>query len=177
MITELYTDRLCLRQMQAADSSSLLTIWSDPDVTRFMNISPFTSEEQVVAMITYLDELAQTNQAIRYTMVDLESREVIGSCGYNELDFEHGKVEIGYDIAKPCWGRGYAVEAVSCLVEHAFRELNLHRIEARVEPANLNSIKVLQKLHFTYEGTLRQCERSKGSFNDLQMYSRLSTDV
>ncbi|MEC2715766.1 GNAT family protein, partial [Bacillus cereus] len=48
--------------------------------------------------------------------------------------------------------------------------------EAKVEPENLNSIKVLQKLQFTFEGTLRKSEISAGKLIDLNIYSKLITD-
>ncbi len=176
MITELYSERLYLRKMEIKDSKSLFKIWSDPDVTKFMNIENFKSEHQAVEIITYLDQLANENKVIRYSIIELESNEIIGSCGYNSVDFENDKAEIGYDIAKHYWGKGYAPEAISALLQYAFHSLNLNRIEAKVEPENLNSIKVLEKLHFTFEGTLRKSEKSKGRYIDLNIYSKLKTD-
>ncbi|OAB40838.1 GNAT family N-acetyltransferase [Paenibacillus glacialis] len=176
MITELHTERLHLRKMEVSDSSSLFQIWSDPDVIRFMNISSFSDENQAKGMIELLDELAQCNKAVRFAIIELESNKIIGSCGYNSLDFDNGRAEIGYDIAKAFWGKGYASEAICSLLDYAFSCLKLNRIEAKVEPENVNSINVLQKLNFKFEGTLRQCERSKGKFIDLHMYSKLITD-
>lgn len=159
-----------------SDSSSLFKIWSDPDVTKFMNVSNFTDETQAQEMIRILDELSQENKAIRFSIIELESNEIIGTCGYNFLDFENQKAEIGYDIAKSFWGRGYASEAIRTLLEYGFSSLNMNRIEAKVEPENVNSIKLLQNLNFTFEGTLRQYERVNEKFNDLNIYSKLVTD-
>ncbi|QUL54883.1 GNAT family N-acetyltransferase [Paenibacillus tritici] len=176
MITELHTERLLLRKMKVADSSSLFGIWSDPEVTRYMNVSSFTDEQQAKDMIQLLDDLSEDDKAIRYSVILTESSEIIGSCGYNSLDFENAKAEIGYDIAASFWGRGYASEAVRALLDHAFSSLELNRVEAKVDPANMNSIKLLHKLDFTFEGTLRQSERVAGRFNDLRIYSKLKSD-
>lgn len=176
LITELHTERLHLRKMKIADSSSLFKIWSDPDVTKFMNICSFTNENQALDMINLFDGLSQESKAIRFSIIKKDSNEIIGSCGYNDLDFENGKAEIGYDIAKSFWGRGYATEAISSLLEHGFSSLKLNRIEARVDPRNVNSMKLLQKLNFRFEGTLRQYERVDGKFNDLSIYSKLISD-
>lgn len=176
MIPELHTERLHLRKMKVSDSSSLFKIWSDPEVTKFMNINCFTDENQAKDMIKLLDELSQDNKAIRFSIIEIESNEIIGSCGYNSIDFENAKAEIGYDIARAFWGRGYASEAICSLLDYAFSSLKLNRIEAKVEPANVNSVKVLQRLNFTFEGTLRQYEKVNGKFNDLNMYSKLRTD-
>lgn len=176
LITELHTERLHLRKMKISDSPSLFKIWSDPEVTRFMNIDCFTDENQAKDMINLLDELSQDNKAIRFSIIETDSNEIIGSCGYDSLDFENAKAEIGFDIARAFWGRGYASEAIRSLLDNAFSALKLNRIEAQLEPENVNSIKVLQKLNFTFEGTLRQYERVDGKFKDLSIYSKLITD-
>ncbi|WP_342570938.1 GNAT family N-acetyltransferase [Paenibacillus sp. FSL R5-0749] len=176
MITELHTERLFLRKMNVLDAASLFEIWSDPEVTRFMNITPFTDEHQAIAMINILDDLSQENKAIRFSIIAQESNEIIGSCGYNLLDYDNLKAEIGYDIARSHWGKGYATEAISSLLAHAFSTMKLNRIEAKVDPDHVNSIKLLLKLNFTYEGTLRAYERAGETFNDLNMYSKLATD-
>ncbi|MDX8044412.1 GNAT family protein [Gracilibacillus sp. S3-1-1] len=174
MIQHLHTNRLALKQISKADAESLFEIWSDPEVTQFMNIDNFTTVNQAEEMIVFLNQLTEECKAIRYSIIDRESNKIIGSCGFNTLDFENKKAEIGYDIAKKYWGKGYAPEAITALVDHAFQTLKLHRIEAKIEPANTNSIKVVEKLMFTYEGTLRQSEKSKGRFIDLHMYARLN---
>ncbi|RJE87427.1 N-acetyltransferase [Paenibacillus sp. 1011MAR3C5] len=176
MSSVLHTERLYLRKMEVSDSASLFEIWSDPDVTRFMNIDQFTDEAQAKEMIQFLNNLSEDDQAIRFTIIEKESGQIIGSGGYNFLDMEHAKAEIGYDLAKAYWGRGYATEAIGELLEYAFTTLMLNRIEAKVEPENVNSIKVLQKLNFTYEGTLRQYEKIKGMLKDISIYSKLAAD-
>ncbi|TDF93047.1 GNAT family N-acetyltransferase [Paenibacillus piri] len=176
MTTELHTERLHLRKMKISDSPSLFKIWSDPEVTKFMNINCFTDENQANDMIKLLDELSKDNKAIRFSIIEIESNEIIGTCGYDSLDFENVKAEIGFDIARAFWGKGYASEAISSLIDYAFSSLKLNRIEAQVEPENVNSVKVLQKLNFIFEGTLRQYERVNGKFKDLSIYSKLITD-
>ncbi len=177
MITDLLrTERLYLRKMMEADSPCLFKIWSNPDVTKFMNIENFSGENQAKEMINFLNELSAQNKAMRYTIIEAKTNQILGSCGFNTLDYENMKAEIGYDLDSTFWGKGYGTEAVSYLVDYAFEHLNFIRIEAKVEPENLNSIKVLQKLGFTFEGTLRKSEKSKDRFIDLNIYSRLKTD-
>ncbi|WP_404332183.1 GNAT family N-acetyltransferase [Mesobacillus maritimus] len=175
MIKDLYTSRLHLKKMSVTDAPKLFKIWSDPDVTKFMNISPFTHEKQAKEMIEFLDQLAQEQKAIRFSIFHQDTNELIGSCGFNTLDFENNKTEIGYDIAKVYWGNGYASEAIAALIKTAFDTLNMNRVEAKVEQGNINSIRVLQKLNFTFEGTLKQSEESKGKFVDLHLYSKLKS--
>ncbi len=159
--------------MKMADSNSLFNIWSDPDVTKFMNITNFTHEEQAKEMIDFINQLAMEHKAIRLTIIEKESNEIIGSCGFNSFDVENATAEIGYDLAKAYWGNGYAPECISALVDYAFTTLNINKIEAKVEPGNINSIKVVEKLHFTFEGTRQEYDESKDSFYDINVYSLL----
>ncbi|MFD1173447.1 GNAT family N-acetyltransferase [Oceanobacillus picturae] len=176
MMKDLTTERLTLKMMQENDAARLFAIWADPDVTRFMNIPSFTREDEAKEMINVLTELAKENKALRYTIRMKDCGKIIGSCGYNVLDFDNQKTELGYELAKEQWGKGYASEAIHALTKNAYAELGFHRIEAKVEPENGNSIRLLQKLGFTFEGTLRDAEKAKGRFLDLAMYAKLSTD-
>ncbi|MCY9545574.1 GNAT family N-acetyltransferase [Lysinibacillus xylanilyticus] len=171
MIEQINTKRLYLRKMKMADAHSLFNIWSDPEVTKFMNITNFTHEEQVKEMIELFDELTEERKAIRFTIIEKESNEIIGSCGFNSFDVDNGTAEIGYDLAKAYWGKGYAPESISALIDFAFTTLNINRIEAKIEPGNINSIKVVEKLNFTFEGTFKEYEESKESSYDINVYS------
>ncbi|MCR8643403.1 GNAT family N-acetyltransferase [Paenibacillus sp. N1-5-1-14] len=176
MIKELHTERLILRKMNESDAPNLFKIWSDPAVTKYMDIDCFIDEDQAIEMIKLMDELSQDHKAIRYSIIEKESDVIIGTCGYNYFDWDNGRTEVGYDIAKDYWGKGYATEAIGSLVDYAFTTLKLNRIQAKVVPANVGSAKVLEKLNFTFEGTLRQYEKVNDTFNDLNMYARLATD-
>jgi ribosomal-protein-alanine N-acetyltransferase len=149
---------------------------SDPVVTKYMNIESFKNENQAKEMILLFDKLSEKKEAIRYSIIELKSNKIIGSCGFNYIDFNNAKAEIGYDLNKTFWGQGFAKEAITCLLQYAFNDLRLNRIEAKIEPRNMSSIKLIERLDFTYEGTLRQTEKSKNKFIDLSMYSILASD-
>ncbi len=146
------TERLLLRKVASADAKSLWGIWSDPAVTKFMNISSFTHEEQALEMIDLLNQLANEHRAIRYSIIKKIGNCIIGSCGFNNIDFDKATAEIGYDLAKTHWGKGYATEAIIALIHVAFTHLEITTIVAKVDAANSNSIKVLQKLNFILQG-------------------------
>ncbi|WP_128894123.1 GNAT family N-acetyltransferase [Longirhabdus pacifica] len=174
MQTNVYTKRLHLRKLEQNDAASLFTIWSDPDVTRFMNIDAYTTEEQVLHMIGILNKLFEENKAIRYAIIKLDTHDIIGTCGYNMFDFENEVTEIGYELGKTYWGQGFAAEAIQALLDHAFHTLSLHRVEAKIEPNNVNSIRLIEKLQFSLEGTKRQCEKINGKWIDLHLYAKLN---
>jgi ribosomal-protein-alanine N-acetyltransferase len=162
--------------MKISDAPFLFAFWSDPIVTKFMNIEPFQTIEETEEMIMVLTNLALKNRAIRYSILLKESNQIIGSCGFNYMDHENARAEIGYDLGKDFWGKGYASEAILNLINDGFNERNINRIEAKVDPQHSRSIKVLEKLGFSLEGTLRQYERSKDTFIDLHMFSKLKNE-
>ncbi|WP_312118020.1 GNAT family N-acetyltransferase [Brevibacillus reuszeri] len=172
---QITSERLLLRPMHLDDAPALFGFWSDPKVTRHMNAS-FTNVSEAQQMIEMLQGLFEENKAMRWTILLKHTNEIIGTCGFNYLDFENERAEIGYDLGYPYWGKGYAPEAIRAFIRFGFENLHLNRVEAKVEPENLNSIKVLRKLRFVEEGKLRQYEKAKGEFVDLIMFSILRTE-
>ena len=73
---------------------------------------------------------------------------------------------LGYWIGRPFAGRGYATAAVRAMVDHAFDELNLHRVEAACVPTNTASRRVLEKAGFTLEGQARAYLKINGGWAD-----------
>lgn len=173
---QMTSERLLVRPMQLDDAPSLFKFWSDPMVTKHMNIEAFTDISQAQEMIVLLQKLFTENKAIRWTILLKDSNEIIGSIGFNYLDYENERAEIGYDLGYSYWGKGYATEAIRAVTSYGFESLHLNRVEAKVDPDNLNSIKVLKKLRFVEEGKLRQYEKSNGKFVDLIMLSMLRTE-
>lgn len=79
----LYTERLTLRKMELEDADVLCQYWSDPEVTKYMNIAPFTDVSQARDMIQMINDLSLEGQANRFSIIAKETGEVIGTCGFN----------------------------------------------------------------------------------------------
>ena len=76
-----------------------------------------------------------------------------GDAGLHPLGGRGPDIEVGYTFARSAWGRGYGTEAARALVEHAFAALDALRVVAQVEPDNLASRHVLEKLGMTERAT------------------------
>lgn len=81
---------------------------------------------------------------------------------------------IGYFLDHHHNGKGYATEAIKALVDYAFEELHLHRIEAGVMPRNLPSQRVLEKAGFHREGIARKNVNINGIWEDHQVLAILN---
>jgi RimJ/RimL family protein N-acetyltransferase len=89
---------------------------------------------------------------------------------------EHRHAELGYWIAKPFWGNGYATEAARAVVDYAFRERGLNRVLAECFAGNPASARVLEKAGMTREGTLREHIWKWDRFVDLDAYAILRSE-
>ena len=99
--------------------------------------------------------------------------ELVGAAGL-VLEPAFERAELGYWIAVPHWGRGFATEASRAAVEFGFRALGLHRIQARHLVRNPASGRVMIKLGMRAEGVLRHSLRKWGVWEDLALYSVLA---
>ena len=78
----------------------------------------------------------------------------LGTCGFGGHD-ARGVGELGYVLAKPYWGQGYATEAAAAVIQFGFSKLGLQVIEANAFPENIASLRVMSKLGMQYRGTSR----------------------
>jgi RimJ/RimL family protein N-acetyltransferase len=83
------------------------------------------------------------------------------------------RAELGYWLAAPAWGRGFATEAARAAVDFGFRELGLARVYAQVLAGNRSSIRVLDKLGMVSEGIKRQHVNKGRRLHDVVIYGLL----
>ena len=111
-----------------------------------------------------------------WAIVDPADEYFYGAIGIHDIHPQHRKAEIGFWLLTEYWGKGYITEAATRIIKHSFDDLGLHRIYAYVESENHNSKKVMHKLCFVYEGTMKECEIKDGKWYDLEMYGMLNKD-
>jgi ribosomal-protein-serine acetyltransferase len=99
---------------------------------------------------------------------------IIGAAGFAGIDWVARATSVGYWLAEEHQGRGLMTRAVKSLVDHAFDELELHRVEIQAAKDNLRSRAIPERLGFQEEGTLREAERVAGRYLDLVVYGLLA---
>jgi ribosomal-protein-serine acetyltransferase len=98
-----------------------------------------------------------------------------GSVGFNNIDWEHRSVGLGYWLAAPFEGGGLVTQSCRALIDHAFGELELRRVEIRCAAENRRSRVIPEKLGFTVESVLREAEPFNGRRDDQVVYSLLAS--
>jgi ribosomal-protein-serine acetyltransferase len=104
------------------------------------------------------------------------SGRVAGSIGYNNIDWANRKTDIGYWLGAAYQGRGIMTRACRALVDYAFGELRLNRVEIYCAVDNHRSRRIPERLGFREEGTHRQAEWVHDHFKDLVSYSALAAE-
>lgn len=171
------TERLIIKKIELSDADSMFNIWSNDEVTKFMNIDSMKTKSQAEEMIKFFQKADEEKQANRMAIYLREDgNKAIGSCGFNYFNCENARAEIGYELDDKYWRNGYMLEALSALINYGFEEYKLNRIEAKVEINNLPSQNLLERLGFIKEGTLREYEKSNDIYQDIVMYSMLKYD-
>jgi [ribosomal protein S5]-alanine N-acetyltransferase len=166
----LESDRFILRQIVATDICDIFKGLSDPDVIKYYGIS-YNSLVGAQEQMSWFTELEQTETGIWWAIVKPNSSTFYGAIGFNNLSKVHRKAELGFWLLPKFWGKGLMNAAIKLVCNYAFTGLNLHRIEAMVETENKNSKKILTKLGFNYEGTMKDCEVKNDKFISVEIYA------
>ncbi len=167
------TSRICLRWISAADTDAFYAVYSNPEVMRYWSTPPLADREAAASLIKKIQEDWKQHLILKWGIALRPDDQLIGSVTLFHLDFNHRRAEIGYALGREHWGHGYMNEALMALLRYAFESLDLHRIEADVDPRNGASIRTLEKLGFQREGVLRERWRVNGEIQDAFFYGLL----
>lgn len=170
------TRRLRLRPLRQDDAAVFFEVWSDPEAMRYFSFLPMQDMEQARARVA--DKLQSLDDGSSVTcVIELkDSGEVLGDCALFNGVAHSQRADIGFCLRRKYWGNGHMVEAASALIEHGFKNIGLRRIEADVDPRNLASIKLLERLRFKREGYLRERWVIGGEVMDTAFYGLLRSD-
>ncbi len=172
----LQTKRLILRLLTDADLNAIFSFRSDSEVMRYWSSPPITEVAQAQGAITYSQEGFTAGDLLQLGIERKDDSVLIGVCTLLDFHLTSRRAEIGYMLGRPYWGQGYMHEALKRLVQYAFDELNLNRLEADIDPRNLASAKTLERLGFLKEGHLRERWIVSEEVSDSDLYGLLRSD-
>jgi ribosomal-protein-alanine N-acetyltransferase len=135
------TERLRLRHLEEADTDSLFEIFSDREALRFWGFAPFKERADAEKLLADIHDHFRQKTLFQWGIAFKADDKIIGTTTLFRYDEQSRRAEIGYILNRQFWGKGYINEALRALVSFAFEKLNLHRIEADIEPRNAASIK------------------------------------
>ena len=165
--------RLSLRIVQRSDLPALLAVNGDPQVTHFLPYPTWSTLADGEAWFERMHGIQSGGTALQFVVVDRQTGEPVGTCLLFRYDEGSQRAELGYVLGRAYWGRGYMLEALHALLKHVFAAMGLRRVEAEVDPANVASTGLLERIGFVKEGVLRQRWVDAGRPHDVCAYGLL----
>ncbi|HXC55969.1 MAG TPA: GNAT family N-acetyltransferase [Rhizomicrobium sp.] len=168
----LETKRLFLRPIQLHDAADLFAARGDAEVMRYWDWPAQSCVDEVRSIVAgHVAEIE--SGTVMWWVVALSPRgPAIGECDLSAIDLHHKRAEIGFLFRRDAWGKGYAREAMERVLRYGFEELGLERLQARCHAGNAPSQRLLERLGFSLEGTLRGHVVRDGARRDCILYGR-----
>jgi len=170
----LTTERLLLRKITEEDADQVLFLRSDRDVLQYLDRDPITSIDDAVQWIRMIDAGVRSNEFIAWALSLKNEKQLVGTISFWNMKKEHYRSEIGYALHPAQQGKGLMQEAMTAVLEYGFKKMNLHSVEANVNPKNVSSIKLLERNNFVREAYHRENYFYKGNFLDSAIYSLIA---
>lgn len=163
----LATDRLLINKITIDDAGFILELMNDKDWIKNIGDKGVRTIEDAQAYIEnrFLTTYVETNWGF-YSLNLKNTQQIIGIAGLVDREgLDH--IDIGYGMLPQFRGNGYAFEATKAIYDYGYQELKLEKIVAIVNPDNMGSIKLLNKLGLTYEKMIRLPDEDK----DIKLFS------
>jgi ribosomal-protein-alanine N-acetyltransferase len=168
--------RLRLRALADADVSALFRVFSNDEVMTYWSRPPMRELAEAEALLAEIRSMVASRSLAQWGIARLDTDEIIGTATLFRIDFGNRRAEIGWALGREHWGRGYAREAVSRLLDFAFGPLGLARLEADVDPNNARSLRLAEGLGFVREGLARERWRVGGGVQDAVLLGLLARE-
>ena len=169
----LHTARLTLRPLAQGDAAALFAIFSDPEVVRYWSRGVWTDMAQAEEMLASAAEGYADGSALRYGIAVTATSELVGVANLFAFNRDSRRCDLGYVLGSRHWNKGYVSEALVPVLDHAFGALDMNRIEADIDPRNIGSQRVLEKLAFQREGYMPERWIVHGEKADTAFYGLL----
>jgi [ribosomal protein S5]-alanine N-acetyltransferase len=156
----LETDRLRIRELTTADAPFMLALLNEPSFIRNIGDRGVRTLDDARRYVESGPIASYARHGFGLCRVErVEDGAPIGICGLLKRD-ELPDADLGFAFLPAYWSKGYALESATAVVSHARDALRLSRLLAIVNPSNAGSIRLLEKLGFTYERMVRLTEKS-----------------
>lgn len=148
MSFQLVTERCFLREFSIDDAKHFLALNANPEVLKYTGDVPFQDLDEATNFVQNYNAYKKHNMG-RWSVVLREENEWIGWCGLKYHPVENF-VDLGFRFHQKHWNQGYATETAKACIKYGFKDLGLNQLIARAHPKNTASLRVIEKLGFSY---------------------------
>jgi [ribosomal protein S5]-alanine N-acetyltransferase len=172
----LHTTRLELRPFNNSDASALFAMHSSAFVLRYWDSPPWSERGRAEQFIAACRQIAEEGTGTRLAVDRISDGAFLGWCSLTRWNPDYRSASMGYCFDDAAWGHGYATEAARALLQWAVDTLEINRVQSETDTRNGASARVLEKLGFVREGTLREDCIVNGDVSDSWVYGLLRRD-
>jgi [ribosomal protein S5]-alanine N-acetyltransferase len=169
----LHTDRLRLRPFTSADGEALYALHSNAHVLRYWDAPPWADPSPAERFLARCRQLEEEGSGARLVIDRDTDGSFLGWISLTQWNPVFRSASLGYILDEPAWGHGYATEAARAVLRWAYDTLDLNRVQAEADTRNSASARVLEKLGFVLEGTLREDCIVDGDVSDSWVFGLL----
>ncbi len=169
----LETERFLLRRITISDAVDLLKMRSNNKVMQYIGKPIANSIMDAEQLITTFDLGINNKTALVWGIIFKNQHSIIGNISFHNIDKVNYRSEIGYMLNLDFWQQGVLSEVLPEVIRFGFNTLNLHSIEARIDPENIASKKLLLKNNFVKEAYFKGNYFFNQKFMDTEVYSLL----
>ncbi len=144
------TPRLSLVALTLDHAPGVFAYAGDPEISRLVSSPRHENLEDSRRWVARSMAGYQEGGHYDWGLLRRADKTFLGTCGFGEIDVARGAADIGFVLARPYWGQGYATEAAVAVLQFGFGRLGLRRITAHAFPENAASLRVLTKLGLRY---------------------------
>lgn len=170
---KLFTERLHIRPISIADKHDILEYRSDSEANKYQGWVPKNMHDVEEFIKNLAPQPNSQNTWFQLAIIEQKSNQLVGDIGIHFLESENKQVEIGFTLDKNYHGNGFANEALKCVIDYIFGELKKHRISASVDPNNIKSIRLLERIGFRKEAHFVESLYLNGKWVDDVIYAML----
>jgi RimJ/RimL family protein N-acetyltransferase len=176
MFEEIRTERLTLRNLEKHEARRVLEYRRCPDVARFQSWGT-ESAQAIESDIETFGAVEPGTPGPWYQIgITLSGTKLIGDCGFRVLESEPRQAEFGIALDPEFQKLGYATETLRTLLDYLFIKLGKHRVFGSVDPSNVPSIRLLQRVGMREEAHFIKSLWFKGEWVDDMIFAILASE-
>lgn len=175
-VESIITDRLIIRLAKPDDAEAIYAYRSDIVENKYQGWFPGSVEE----VRDYIENMPHTldvaDICFQFAIISTDEDCLIGDMGIIFSNHDRKQAEVGCTLNKDYQGKGYATEALGEMVNYLFETLDKHRIIASIDPRNIASIRLIERLGLRKEAHFRESYYLRGEWVDDIIYAMLKKE-
>lgn len=168
------TKRTILRAIELIDNKDIFSYRSDSETNKYQGWIPKNIDDVNEFILKNPKKFNKPETWFQLVIIEKQDEKIIGDIGIHFID--EFQSEIGCTLKKKCHGKGYATETLKGVIDYLFKDLKKHRIVTSIDPMNVDSIKLVERLGFRKEAHFKKSLLINGKWVDDIVYAILKTE-